>query len=107
MAALPEGSRFFDQDASHRTAVGVLHATLAPPGTVCVAELCIATQNKRLCITGFLFGSSMHLGERKLIYLWKESLEYHSVVVGLLGRWRVVWEDVFGIEHHLISDLKK
>lgn len=52
-------------------------------------------------------GSSVHLGERKLIYLWKESLEYHSVVVGLLGRWRVVWEDVFGIEHHLISDLKK
>lgn len=36
-AARPEGSRFFDQDASHSTALAVLHATLGPPGTVDLA----------------------------------------------------------------------
>jgi len=37
-AALPEGSRLLDQAASHSTALAVLHATLAPPGTVSLAE---------------------------------------------------------------------
>ncbi|KAF4387554.1 hypothetical protein F8388_011702 [Cannabis sativa] len=39
-AALPDGSRFLDHEASHSTAFAVLQATLAPPGTVNRAEFC-------------------------------------------------------------------
>ena len=39
-AALPDGSRFLDQDASHSIAFSVLQATLGPPGTVNLAEFC-------------------------------------------------------------------
>lgn len=39
-AARPEGSGFLDHVASHSTAFAVLHATLGPPGTVCLAAFC-------------------------------------------------------------------
>lgn len=54
-AALPEGSRLFDQEASHSIAFAVLQAILAPPGTVNLAEFCKKQlKNIRARVVGLL-----------------------------------------------------
>lgn len=46
MAARPDGSILLDQLASHATAFAVEQATVAPPGTVSLAEFCEKAQLK-------------------------------------------------------------
>lgn len=76
------------------------------PGTVSLAEfyrkrssrVCkFCSKQKRFCYIVWRFVK---------VQPWEEPLKYHSVIVRLFGKWRIVKEDMCSIRHHLVINLK-